>query len=262
MKRSFFWITAFILFFSIGIAAAHDLTLGPGDELKISVYNNIDLAVQTRVGEDGMITFPLLGHVNVAGLTIAAAENKIAKLLDDGGVLIKPQVNIYVSLMQSQQMSVLGQVNHPGRFPVNGHQTVMDMIAMAGGIAIDGGDTVSLIRKVDGATTKQDLDINDTAHNIETMFNLEVQPGDVIYVERAPHFFIYGQVQKPGEYRLEKAMTVVQAISAGSGLTPRGTERGLRIKRRDAAGNLVTIHASPDDLLKPDDVVYAQETLF
>lgn len=262
MKRFSIWIATLILFSWIGTATAHELLLGPGDELKIAVYNNLDLAVQTRVGEDGMITFPLLGQVNVAGISVAAAEKKIAQALETGGFLVKPQVNIYVSLMQSQQMSVLGQVNHPGRFPVDGHQTIMDMVAMAGGIGNDGGEIISLIRKENGTTTKQNLDISEISHNVDSLLSLEVMPGDVIYVDRAPHFFIYGEVQKPGEYRLEKSMTVVQAISAGSGLTPRGTERGLRIKRRDATGNLATVAAKQDDLLRADDVVYVQESLF
>jgi len=164
--------------------------------------------------------------------------------------------------MQSQQMSVLGQVNHPGRFPVDGNMTIMDVIALAGGISPDGGDTVRLIRKRNGVTTRQELDISEMARSSETLLDFEITPGDVIFVERASHFYIYGEVQHPGEYKLEKSMSVVQAISAGSGLTPRGTERGLRIKRRDAAGKLVTIDAKLEDVLQPDDVVYVQESLF
>jgi polysaccharide export outer membrane protein len=92
--------------------------------------------------------------------------------------------------------------------------------------------------------------------------NFEVQGGDTLFVERAPRFYIYGEVQRPGVLRLECQMTVLQALSAGGGLTPRGTERGLRIKRRDAGGKLQTIDVKGDDLLAPNDVVYVKESLF
>jgi polysaccharide export outer membrane protein len=84
----------------------------------------------------------------------------------------------------------------------------------------------------------------------------------VLYVDRAPRFYIYGEVQRPGVFRLERAMTVLQALSTGGGLSARGTERGVRIKRRDGEGKLQIISAKHDDLLQPDDVVYVQESLF
>ena len=92
--------------------------------------------------------------------------------------------------------------------------------------------------------------------------DLDVAGNDVIFVERAPRFYIYGEVQRPGAFRLERSMTVLQALSVGGGLTQRGTERGIRIKRRDEAGKLQVINAKHDDLLQVDDMVYVQESLF
>lgn len=92
--------------------------------------------------------------------------------------------------------------------------------------------------------------------------DLDVMGNDVIYVERAPRFYIYGEVQRPGAFRLERSMTVLQALSVGGGLTQRGTERGTRIKRRDETGKLQIIDAKHDDLLQVDDVVYVKESLF
>jgi polysaccharide export outer membrane protein len=94
------------------------------------------------------------------------------------------------------------------------------------------------------------------------MGNSDVQAGDIIFVDRAPRFYIYGEVQRPGQLRLERQMTVLQALSAGGGLTPRGTERGLRVKRRDQEGKLQTLDVKGDDLLQPNDVVYVKESLF
>jgi polysaccharide export outer membrane protein len=251
-----------VLALAMQMAGAAEVLLGAGDVLKVSVYGNPDLTLETRVNDSGAITFPLIGPVVIGGLSTAAAESKIAGLLESGGFLRKPQVNIIVTVQQSQQVSVLGQVNRPGRYPIDGKRNMLDMLAQAGGIAVDGGDTVSLLRKRNGATTREVIDVIQMVRAGELGQDYEVQGNDVLFVERAPRFYIYGEVQRPGTFRLERTMTVLQALSAGGGLTPRGTERGMRIKRRDAGGKLQVIDAKQDDLLQPDDVVYVRESIF
>ena len=102
----------------------------------------------------------------------------------------------------------------------------------------------------------------DMVRNADLNRDFDVAGNDIIYVERAPRFYIYGEVQRPGAFRLERNMTVLQALSVGGGLTLRGTERGMRVKRRDANGTMQVITAKHDDLLQVDDVVYVQESLF
>lgn len=262
MKRLANWLLAAFLGLVMAFASAADVTLGGGDVIKISVYGSPDLGLETRVADDGTITFPLLGNVAVGGLAVSAAEKKLAGLLESGGFLRKAQVNIIVTALQSQQVSVLGQVNRPGRYPLDSKRTVLDMLAQAGGMSADGGDEISLIRKRDGAATKQTIDIVDMVRSSDLRKDLDMMADDVIYVERAPRFYIYGEVQRPGTFRLERSMTVLQALAVGGGLTQRGTERGIRIKRRDAAGKLQVIEAKHDDLLRPDDVVYITESWF
>ncbi|MBB3119601.1 polysaccharide export protein EpsE [Pseudoduganella violacea] len=262
MKRLMMWMTALLLSLAAGVAGAADSPLGPGDVLKISVYGSPDLGLETKVTESGQITFPLLGQVDVGGLSVAAAEKKIGGLLEGGGYIRKAQVNILVTALQSAQISVLGQVNRPGRYPLDGKRSIMEMLALAGGLGAEGGDSVTLIRKRNGATTKESVDIVEMVRNGDLNRDLELGANDVIYVERAPRFYIYGEVQRPGAFRLERAMTVLQALSVGGGLTPRGTERGMRIKRRDASGKLQIIDAKHDDVLQMDDVVYVKESWF
>ena len=154
MKRLANWMMAAFLFLAAGMAGAADVPLGAGDVLKISVYGNPDLGLETRVSEAGQITFPLVGAVDIGGLSVSAAEKKLGGLLESGGYLRKAQVNIIVTSLQSQQASVLGQVNRPGRYPLEGKRTVMDMLAMAGGMNPEGADQVSLIRKRAGSTSR------------------------------------------------------------------------------------------------------------
>lgn len=251
-----------MLAMTASVAGAAEIVLGSGDVIKVSVYGSPDLALEARVSDSGKVNFPLIGEVAVGGLAVPAAERKIAGMLESGGYVKRAQVNILVTMIQSQQISVLGQVNRPGRYPLDGKRNVMDMLAQAGGIGLEGGDTVTLIRTRDGKTTRDVLDVVQMVQAADLSRDYDLASNDVIFVERAPRFYIYGEVLRPGPVRLERDMTVLQALSAGGGLTPRGTERGLRIKRRDAEGKLQVIEAKQDDLLRADDVVYVKESWF
>lgn len=265
MKKLILWLAmsmTMIMALAVRPAGAADIVLGSGDVLKLSVYGSPDLALETRVSDNGAITFPLIGQVTLGGLTVPAAEKKIAGMLESGGYVKRAQVNILVTQIQSQQISVLGQVNRPGRYPVDGKRNLMDLLAQAGGIGPEGGDSVSLIRTRDGKTTREVVDVIQMVQAADFKNDYALQPNDIIYVERAPRFYIYGEVQRPGPVRLERNMTVLQALSAGGGLTPRGTERGMRIKRKDASGQLQVLNAKHDDVIQVDDVVYVKESLF
>src|SRR3954468_1958120 len=161
MLRLRHWMITATLLLSVGAAGAAEVLLGPGDVVRIGIYGSPDMAVETRVSEAGTITFPLLGQVGVGGLAVAAAERKIANLLETGGFLKKPQVNMIITNLASQQVSVLGQVNRPGRYPVEGRRKVLDLLAMAGGIGMEGGDVVSLVRTRNGVAQRDTLDVVD-----------------------------------------------------------------------------------------------------
>jgi polysaccharide export outer membrane protein len=242
-------------------AHANDILIGPGDTLKISVYGNNDLSLETRVSESGSITFPLIGEVKVGGEPVQAAEKKIGALLESGGFLKSAHVNIIVSDFQNQ-VSVLGQVNKPGRYALDGQRSIIDMLALAGGLSVDAADTINLIRKKDGKSSREVIDMIEMVRSGDLSKNYYLTNNDIIFVERAPHFFIYGELEHPGVYKLERNMTVIQALSVGGGLTTRGTDRGIRIKRRDAKGDMVMIDVKHDDPVLVDDVIYIQESLF
>jgi polysaccharide export outer membrane protein len=262
MNKVLIALAALLLGAACSLANAEDVLLGPSDVVKITVYGNPDLSLETRISHSGTISFPLVGQVAVGGLAVSAAETKLAGLLVSGGFVKKPQVNILVTSPQGQLVSVLGQVNKPGRYPVDGKQGLVDILALAGGVLPDGGDIVYLIRERNGASTKETVDLVKMMRAGDLKLNLDLVTGDVVYVERAPRFYIYGEVQKPGAYRLESNMTVQQVLSLGGGLTTRGTERGMRIKRRDGAGKVSEIAANQGDVVQVDDVIYVKESLF
>lgn len=262
MKRLVHWMIAATLALAAGFTSAAEVVLGPGDVVKATVYGSPDLATETRVSEAGSMTFPLLGEVQVGGLTTQQAEKKIGGLLEKGGYLKKAQVNLLITTLASQQVSVLGQVNRPGRYPVEGKRKVLDLLAMAGGANAEGSDLVTLVRTRNGTTTRETIDIVDMVRKGELNRDYEVAGGDIIFVERAPRAYITGEVQRPGPFRIERAMTVQQALSAGGGLTPRGTQRGLRVTRKDANGVAHTMDVKNDDLVQVDDVITVRESWF
>lgn len=262
MKRFVKWMMAAALVLSMGVAGAAETLLGPGDVVKLSVYGSPDLSLETRVSDSGNITFPLLGQVAVGGLSVAAAEKKIGDLLEKGGYLKKAQVNMLVTTLASQQVSVLGYVNRPGRYAVEGRRKVLDLLAMAGGIHGDGGDIINLVRTRNGNTTRETIDVVDMVRKGELNKDYEVAGGDIIYVERAPRAYVTGEVQRPGPFRLERGMTVQQAVSAGGGLSMRGSNNGMKVTRKDASGNPVTIDVKANDPVQVDDVIVVRESWF
>jgi polysaccharide export outer membrane protein len=262
MKRLVHWMIAATLALAAGFSSAADVVLVPGDVVRASVYGSPDLATETRVSEAGSLTFPLLGEVQVGGLTTQQAEKKIGGLLEKGGYLKKAQVNLLITTLASQQVSVLGQVNRPGRYPVEGKRKVLDLLAIAGGVNGEGSDMVSLVRTRNGTTTRETIDIVDMVRKGELNRDYEVAGGDIIFVERAPRAYITGEVNRPGPFRIERAMTVQQALSAGGGLTQRGTQNGLRITRKDASGVAKTMEVKGDDLVQTDDVITVKESWF
>ncbi|MGE5493389.1 MAG: SLBB domain-containing protein, partial [Actinomycetota bacterium] len=114
----------------------------------------------------------------------------------------------------------------------------------------------------DGKAFRQEIDLPSLFLAKKTGIDMEVAGGDAIYVHRAPMYYIYGEVQRAGSYRLERDMTVLQGLALGGGLTPRGTERGVKIHRRGPDGKIEVINPKMDQALLPDDVIYIQESLF
>ncbi len=243
-------------------ATAMDYQLGNGDIVHITVYDHPELLTDTRVDEQGRISFPLIGGVSVAGKTAAAAQNLIADALEKGDFIKKPQVNLIVTEYRSKQVSVLGQVNKPGKYPLDSASTVSDLLALAGGATLDSADEIILIRNQDGKSQQFKIDTKSLFQDGRVDLNHQVKGGDVIFVPRAAVFYIYGEVQKPGAYRLAGNLNVMQALSLGGGITPRGTQRGIQIRRQGADGQPVKIQAALTDPVRENDVVYVKESLF
>ena len=242
--------------------ASADYPLGAGDAIRIQVFQNPDMTLETRVSENGSITYPLVGELTIGGMAIATAEKKIADALEQGGFLQKPQVNITLLVVRGNQVSVLGQVGRPGRFPMETANTrLTDMLANAGG-ATGGGDDVVIVTGVrNGTPFRKKVDVSGLFLDDGATQDMVMQGGDVVYVHRAPVFYIYGEAQRPGAYRVERNMTVMQALAQGGGPTQRGSEKRLRLSRK-VNGEVQELEPKLTDSVQADDVIYIRESIF
>lgn len=252
-----------LMFLGQARITAAEYAIGADDVIRISVYGYDEIKTETRVSAEGRITFPLAGEVQVSGKSTFEVEQELASLLVKGGYIIDPHVTVMVLEFKSRQVSVLGQVNKPGRYALESANTLVDVIAMAGGINSLGDEKAILTRKHEsGETHKKEVDLREVLESSENTEQIQMQQGDIVYVPRAPVFYIYGDVQRPGGYRLESALTVAQAISLGGGLTPKGTDCGIVIKRKNSNGKVQELDVELTDNVQKDDVIFVDESWF
>ena len=244
-------------------AAAAEYRLGSGDVVRINVYQNPDLAIETRVTEAGLISYPLLGSIKVGGLSVTATEKLIADGLRSGNFVKQPQVTLVVTQVRGNQASVLGMVNRPGRYPIEvADMRLTDLLAMAGGTAVNGSDMVVVTGTRDGKPFRAEVDMPSVFATGGTGKDMLINNGDSIWVDRQPLVYIYGEVQRPGPMRVERGMTVMQSLATGGGLTQRGTQKGIRIHRKATDGKVQVVEPMLDDKVQDGDVVYVRESLF
>jgi len=244
-------------------ASAAEYRLGSGDVVRINVYQNPDLTLETRVTEAGIVSYPLLGAIRLGGLTVTAAEKLIADGLRNGNFVKQPQVTLVVLQVRGNQASVLGQVNRPGRYPIEvADMRLTDLLAMAGGTAASGADLVVVTGTRNGKPWRLEVDLPTVFQPGGKDSDVLILNGDAVWVDRQPLVYIYGEVQRPGPMRLERGMTLMQSLATGGGLTQRGTEKGIRVHRKATDGKVQIITPGMDDRLQDGDVVYVRESLF
>jgi polysaccharide export outer membrane protein len=235
--------------------------LGVGDVVKITVFQNPDMTTEARISEAGTVTFPLLGTVRVAGLTPAQAESAIAEGLKKGGYVVQPQVNVFLVQLRSRQVPVLGQVTRPGKYALEEPtMKLTDVLALAGGST--GSDTVTVMKRDGSGYRKVEVDLPELFLKGDMAADMQVANGDIVFVQRPPVFYVYGEVSRPGVYRLERKMTVMQALATAGGLTPRGTDRDISVTRRDEADQVQRVTTNLNDVVKQDDVIYVRQSWF
>jgi polysaccharide export outer membrane protein len=264
MKKYF--LAAFILavFFANRVSFAQDYIVGQDDILKITVYDHADLTTDARVSGDGLISFPLIGSVKVAGLTTLQIARKITALLADG-YIVNPHVSVFVEEYKSKKATILGQVEKPGIYVLSGDTTFLQLLSQAGGLTPDAADRAVLNRKspVPGRTDNVvTIDLQRLVAGGDTSLDVAVEDGDNIYIPKAGVFFITGEVKKPDAYKYEEGTTVIKAITTAGGLTDKAAAGRIRIIRKVGGKEQVIEKAGMDAPVLINDIIVIPESYF
>ncbi|HOE13492.1 MAG TPA: polysaccharide biosynthesis/export family protein [Candidatus Saccharicenans sp.] len=251
-----------------------EYVIGPRDLLEIKVFELPEFDHTVRVSEDGSITLPLLGNVQIGGLTKDKAEEKLSGLLEK--YVKKAQVSIFIKEYQSSRVAIIGAVEKPGMYELVGRQTLLQMISQAGGFKDTAANEIYVLREgQDGTTASISIDLEELLINGNQNLNIPVQPNDVINVpvDKLINIYVFGEVKQPGalQVKMSKKITLLQAIAQAGGLSENATKRGVTIKRRDKSGKEINITVNLNDIIKgkkkdiplqEGDVVIVKQSIF
>jgi polysaccharide export outer membrane protein len=243
------------------------LLVGVGDQIFITVFGQTDMSAEVTVNDNSQVTLPLIGTLTVGGLTPPAIEKLIAQRLRDGEYLRNPEVSVQVKQVRSQMISVLGEVQRPGRFPILGKLTVLDALATAGGLGPKADRTVFLLRRnpVRGGDSQRleiAIKLDQVIDAGRGELDVELKNDDVVFVAQQKLFYIHGEVRRPGAYPMEADLDVMRVLSLSGGVTERGSLRRIRILRKDADQKTQEISATLNSPVMGGDVVYVDERFF
>ncbi len=249
--------------------------IGAQDLLDISVFGLRELNRTVRVSEEGKISLPLLGEIQVEGLTKTELEKRLSQLLEEK-YLQNPQVTVFIKEYQSKRVFMLGAVKEPGPYELLGRQTLLQMISQAGGLTSDAGDEIMVIRQLqDGTNESFRILMDDLILKGDTNLNISLEPNDIVNIpaDKAVFVYVFGKVNKPGALEVKKSNvpTLLRAIAQAGGFSDRASKSGVIIKRIDQHGKDIQIKVNVKDIIKgkrkdiqleENDVVYVPETIF
>lgn len=241
-----------------------DYRVGGGDVLKVTVYDNPDLAGTVRVASDGTILFPLVGQLQIDGLSVSQVAEKIAGALADG-YIINPQVSVFIEDFRSKKAVIMGHVTTPGLYELSGPTTLLELISKAGGLTMDAGDTVTIKRKGnDDGSEESILSVDLRSISIQSDGSLDVRilDGDSVFVAKAGMFYVTGEVKKPDTYKMVEGTTLIKAISMAGGFTNIAAKNKVRVIRKQEGTEHVLENVPMHFPILPDDVIVVPESFF
>lgn len=257
---------------------AADYVIGPEDVLTINVFDQKELSGRYAVELDGTFSFPLIGRIQAAGLTLRQFEVALKEKLSDG-YFKDPQVTVAVEQYRSQQIFVVGEVRQPGPVSLTGGMTLIEALARAGSTLPSASGQVIVVRSKDPKNRRIQAPVTPPPEGVaderfETVKvdireleggsltqNIALRDGDTIFVPRAELIYVFGQVKNPGSYAIQKDTTVLQALSLAGGLTPNGAMGRIKIVRI-VNGEKKELKVKLTDMVQPGDTIIVPERYF
>lgn len=243
------------------------IAIGPGDLLDLSVFDVPELVLKVRVDVNGCVSIAFLGDLKLAGMTVGNAQRLIARELVARQLVKDPQVSIFIEEFATQGITVYGEVNAPGIYPLMGPHHLYDLISAAGGLTLKSGRTVTVLHagQSDHPEVVALANINAGENPLEQA-NVPIYPGDTIVVSKAGMVYVLGEVNKPGAFLMEDntSISVLKATALAGGTTKLASLKGSLILRKSLAGTTQTripldkiYHGKAQDLqLHAEDIVF------
>jgi polysaccharide export outer membrane protein len=224
------------------------MKIGPGDLIEVNVYDEADLHQTIRLNDLGEGSLSFIGKIHLAGLTTDQAGALIARKLKDGNYLLAPQVTVFIREYSTQGVSVLGEVKTPGVYAVVGGQSLLDVLAAAGGTTPLAGAEITIQRAGDASTLT--VLLSKDAHQ-SLSSNVRLYPGDKVVIPRTGLVFVLGDVGRPGGFVMENSgkITLLQALALAGGATRTSSMNGSRLLRKGPSG-YTDIHVELNKMLK------------
>jgi len=243
------------------------LRIQPGFQLNVEIFDEPDMSGQFRVGPSGDLLMPLLGPVRVAGETLSEAQITVQDALKSGGILKNPQVTLDIAQYAPTLVSVLGEVNSPGRLQMLAPHSLLDVLAFAGGETQMAGGVVDVRHEDENGKTVTTTYHYARSGNGDSIANVMVHDGDTVIVPRAGIVYVLGQVTRPGGFLMQEdgKLDAAQAISMAMGATLLASTKHVLIIRRKPDGTFVRSELNYKDMvqgkiappqLQPQDIVY------
>ena len=247
-------------------SAQTDYVVGALDVLSITVFGEADFSGKYTVEQDGTFTYPQLGRIKAGGLTLKKLEEELRKQLADG-FFRNPQVAVKVDDYKSQRILVLGEVRSPGPMTLKAGMTILEAIAEAGSTTPSASDEAVVLRpkvKTEGGADGEAEVIKVNLARIQAgdlALNVALRDGDTVRVPKAESVYVFGEVKNPNGYIVSANTNVLQAITLAGGMTERGSDRRIRI-RRLVNGKETEIDVRLTDIVKPGDTIIVRPSLF
>jgi polysaccharide export outer membrane protein len=243
------------------------IAIGPGDLLDLSVFDVPELVLKVRVDVNGCVSLAFLGDVKLAGMTVGNAQRLIARELVARQLVKDPQVSIFIEEFATQGITVYGEVNAPGIYPLMGPHHLYDVISAAGGLTLKAGRTVTVLHVGQSDHPEAVALVNiSAAESPPEHANVPIYPGDTIVVSKAGMVYVLGEVNKPGAFLMEDntSISVLRATALAGGTTKLASLKGSMILRKSLAGTTQTripldkiYHGKAQDLqLHAEDIVF------
>lgn len=239
------------------------LLIGPGDLLDLTVYDVPQLILRVRVADNGIVHLPLIGDTQLAGETVREAEKQIAHELVAKQFVKDPQVSLLIAEFATQGITVTGEVNAPGIYPLMGPHRLYDAISAAGGLTVKAGRTISIVHR-DDPDHPEVVRLSSSLPLAKV--NVMVQPGDTVVVMKAGVVYVVGQVHHPGAFLMENntSISVLKAIALAQGTTKIASLKHACIIRKGPSGmesipvplNKIYHRKAHDLLLSPEDILF------